>query len=70
MLVNISVQKRTCDTVQVFPSITKRITYFSFEKIENRFKLFSTEDLKKLSDNAENFWKIPIKHFCVCFYKV
>ena len=35
--------------------------------MENRFKSLSAEDLKELSDNAENSWKIPIKAFLCLF---
>ena len=71
--------KLTCDTHQLckfctmyivqlhISSITKRTKYFSFNKTKNRYKLLSAENLKKLSQNAENSCKIPVKIFLYLF---
>ena len=54
-----------CASFHFFNHKTEK--YFPFEKIENRFKLPCAGDLKKLSYNQENSWKIPLKAFLCLF---
>ena len=59
---------RRIQTVQVLISLIKKQTkYFLFSNIENWYKLLLAEDLKKLSENSENYLKIPTKIFLCLF---
>ena len=49
-------------------SVTKRIKNFSIEKTEKRFKSLSAEDLKQVSDNAENSWLLLLTKKFSCLF--